>query len=81
MENTYYIIDTETGRLFMGDTEYCPWILNAFTDHVLHAYAFYREDEAKRWCARYEKTKTDYNGNTPLKKGRLAVAKLELKII
>lgn len=81
MKERYYIADTETGRLYMGETEYIPWVLNAFTDDYRFALPFDDINVAKELCEGFYKTKTEFDGNTPLKVGRLSVVKVEFKAV
>lgn len=76
----YVIVDTEsrTNRLFSADTEYIPWILHAFTDRIDCARIYYSRERAEADCDRFTKTKFEFDGNTPLKPGRLKVMKLAL---
>ena len=79
MEEIFVIVDTETGNLYQGGSEYTPWIINAFTNRLLYAWKYESKDiayDALKW---FYKTKTEFDGNTPLKKGRLAVMQITLK--
>lgn len=78
--DNYVIVDTEsrTNLLFSADTEYIPWILHAFTDRIDCARIFYSQEQAEAYCNYFAKTKFEFDGNTPLKPGRLKVMKLAL---
>lgn len=76
MPPKYYIVDTKNNRFYMGETEYIPWILNAFTDSLEWAFAFEDEKTAKETCERFMRVKCGFDGNTPLDAGRLAVMKM-----
>ena len=77
MKPTYYIRDTKTGRFYGGHTHYIPWIDNAFTDCLEFAVAYTKAKDAKEAVKKFYKTKYESDGNTPLKRGRLEVVKLQ----
>lgn len=78
MENLYVIVDTETGRFYQGDTDYLPWIACAFGDCLECAARYSDKDKAKDDIEYFEMYKTGFDGNTPLRKGRLAVMQITL---
>ena len=55
-----------------------PWIVNAFTDDLQYAKRYKSFKEARRGCDRFTKEKFEFDGNTPLKPGRLKVMKIAL---
>lgn len=79
MEEIFVIVDTETGNFYQGGTEYTPWIINAFTNRLSFALKYESKDKAYEDLKWFEETKTEFDGNTPLKKGRLAVMQITLK--
>lgn len=81
VKETYVIVDTEKGRinnLFFGDSEYIPWITHSFTDELIFARFFTSRLLAQELCDKFTKTKCEFDGNTPLKPGRLKVMKIAL---
>lgn len=74
----FVIVDTETGRFFHDDAAYGDWIYTAFTDSFFWAMKYEDKEKAKRDVMRFEKSKTEFDGNTPLKKGRLVVMQIAL---
>lgn len=79
MEEIFVIVDTKTGNFYRGVLDYVPWIINAFTDRLLFARPYESKDIAYEDMKWFEETKTEFDGNTPLKKGRLAVMQITLK--
>ena len=79
MKDTYVIMDTEEGRanpFFSVDSGYIPWIVHSFTDELRFARTYPTEEAAQEDCDRFMKEKYDFDGNTPLRPGRLRVAKV-----
>lgn len=81
LQDTFVIVDTGDrmcNRLFYNDSPYHPWIIHSFTDELRFAILYHSLEEAKRDCETFMKTKFEFDGNTPLKPGRLKVMKLAL---
>lgn len=81
MKDTYVIVDTEgraCNRLFYNDSPYRPWIIHSFTDELRFAILYNSLEEAKRDCDRFTRERFEFDGNTPLKPGRLKVMKIAL---
>ena len=81
MKDTYVIVDTgdrACNRLFYNDSPYRPWIVHSFTDELRFAILYHSLGEARRDCDRFTKEKFEFDGNTPLKPGRLKVMKIAL---
>lgn len=74
----FVIVDTETGKFYQGETDYLPWIACAFIDCLEYAMRYADKDTAKNDIAQFEKYMTEFDGNTPLKKGRLVVMQIAL---
>lgn len=77
MKLEYYIMDKDRRLFYMGPTEYHPWICHAFTDNHRYAIGFLTAEDAAKMIAYFEQTKTEFDGNTPLAKGRLIVVRVE----
>lgn len=80
-KEVYVIVDTEEGRinnLFFVDSGYLPWIVHSFTDELSFARFFTSKDLAQELCDKFTKEKPEFDGNTPLKPGRLRVMKVAL---
>jgi len=81
LQDTFVIVDTGDrvcNRLFYNDSPYHPWIVHSFTDELRFAILYHSLEEAKRDCETFMKTKFEFDGNTPLKPGRLKVMKIAL---
>lgn len=81
IRDAYVIVDTEEGRdnpLFSADTAYVPWIVHAFTDCLAYASIYHSREQAVADCDYFTRAKFEFDGNTPLKPGRLKVMKLAL---
>ena len=81
IKDTYVIVDTEDqvcNRLFYNNSPYTPWIVHSFTDELKFATLYHSLEEAKKDCETFMKTKFEFDGNTPLKSGRLRVMKVVL---
>lgn len=81
MNDAYVIVDTEEGRknrLLYNDSPYRPWIVHSFTDELRFAILYSSLEEARQDCETFMKTKFEFDGNTPLKPGRLKVMKIAL---
>lgn len=81
MKDTYVIVDTGDrgcNRLFYTDSPYLPWLAHSFTDELRFAVQYNSLYDAKRDCEAFMKTKFEFDGNTPLKPGRLKVMKIAL---
>lgn len=79
MKDAYVIMDTEEGRsnrLFFFDSPFRPWIVHSFTDGIKFAALYETREQAQEDCDRFMKEKYDFDGNTPLKPGRLRVRKV-----
>ena len=42
---TFYIVDRKTNKFYRGETEYIPWIVNAFTDRFQFARVYQTDDQ------------------------------------
>ena len=81
MKDAYVIVDTgdrACNRLFYNDSPYRPWIVHSFTDELRFAVLYNSLEEAKKDCETFMKTKFEFDGDTPLKPGRLKVMKVTL---
>ena len=81
INDAYVIVDTGEGRknrLFYNDSPYHPWIIHSFTDELRFAVLYSSLEEARQDCETFMKTKFEFDGNTPLKPGRLKVMKIAL---
>lgn len=86
MIDQFVIVDTNYSKgcsLYQGETVRVPWlavpwIVNAFTNDLQYAKRYKSIEEAQRDCDRFTKEKFEFDGNTPLKPGRLKVMKLAL---
>ena len=82
MIDQFVIVDTACGKicnLYQGETGYVPaWIVNAFTNDLQYAKRYDSLEEAQRDCNRFSKERFEFDGNTPLKPGRLKVMKIVL---
>lgn len=81
IKEAYVIVDTEKGRtnnLFFHDSGYIPWIVHSFTDELSFARFFTSKDLAQELCDKFTKEKFEFDGNAPLKPGRLKVMKIAL---
>lgn len=81
MIGQFVIVDTEYGKgcnLYQGETDYVPWIVNSFTSDLQYAKRYESIEEAQMDCDRFIKEKFEFDGNTPLKPGRLKVMKIAL---
>lgn len=81
IKDAYVIVDTKECRinnLFSADTGYTPWIVHAFTDCLACASIYHSREQAMADCDYFTRTKFEFDGNTPLKPGRLKVMKLAL---
>ena len=81
IRDAYVIVDTKEGRinnLFSTDTGYIPWIVHAFTDELRFARIYHSRELAEADCDYFTRTKFEFDGNTPLKPGRLKVMKIAL---
>lgn len=81
MIGQFVIVDAKSGKgcdLYQGETAYVPWIVNAFTNDLRYAKRYKSIEEARRDCNRFTKEKFEFDGNTPLKPGRLKVMKIAL---
>ena len=76
MKDRFYIVDTKNKTFYRGETDSIPWIINGFTDNFVYAKEYATEAAAKAACKRFENEKFEFDGNTPLAKGRLAVVKM-----
>lgn len=74
----FVIVDTETGKFYQGETDYLPWIAYAFIDCLECSVRYADKDTAKNDIAQFEEYMTEFDGNTPLKKGRLVVMQIAL---
>ena len=81
MRDQFVIVDTKFDKgcnLYQGETAYIPWIVHAFTSDLQYAKRYESLEEAERDCNRFTKEKFEFDGNTPLKPGRLKVMKIVL---
>lgn len=81
MTDQFVIVDTAYGKscsLYQGETNYVPWIVNSFTNDLQYAKRYESLEEAQRDCNRFNKERFEFDGNTPLKPGRLKVMKIVL---
>ena len=81
MKYQFVIVDTAHGKscnLYQGETDYVPWIVNSFTNGLRYAKRYRSIEEAQRDCDRFTREKFEFDGNTPLKPGRLKVMKIVL---
>ena len=81
VKDTYVIVDTGDrvcNRLFYNNSPYRPWIVHSFTDELRFAILYRSLEEARRDCETFMNTKFEFDGNTPLKPGRLRVMKVAL---
>lgn len=79
MTDMFVIVDTDesrANRLFCTDSRYAPWIANSFTDELRFAVLFTSRRHAQELCDKFTKEKFEFDGNTPLKPGRLKVMKI-----
>ena len=70
-------------NLYQGETTHVPWlavpwIVNAFTSDLQYAKRYKTVEDARKDCDRFTKEKFEFDGNTPLKPGRLKVMKIAL---
>lgn len=72
---SFYIVDRKTNKFYRGETEYIPWIVNAFTDRFQFARVYQTAEEARKVCEEFQRTKQGFDGNTPLEKDRLMVVR------
>lgn len=80
-KEAYVIVDTKKGRinnLFSVDSGYIPWIVHSFTDELSFARFFTSKDLAQELCDKFTKERFEFDGNTPLKPGRLKVMEIAL---
>lgn len=80
MKERYYIMDSESHRFYCG-SDYLPWISNAFTSEPEYAICYTNKKVAKLDVERFTKNKTEFDGNTPLKKGRLVVVQMSFQMV
>lgn len=81
MINQFVIVDTAYSKgcnLYQGETDYVPWIVNAFTNDLQYAKRYESIEEAQRDCDRFTRERFEFDGNTPLRPGRLKVMKIVL---
>lgn len=81
MTDQFVIVDTKYGKgcnLYQGEAAYVPWIVNSFTSDLQYAKRYESIEEAQVDCDRFIKEKFEFDGNTPLKPGRLKVMKIAL---
>lgn len=82
MTDQFVIVDTKCGKrcnLYRGGKDnYISWIVNAFTSELQYAKRYDSIEEARRDCNRFTKEKFEFDGNTPLKPGRLKVMEIAL---
>lgn len=81
MRDKFVIVDTAHGKgcnLYQGETDYVPWIVDAFTNVLQYAKRYSSLEEAQRDCDRFTRERFEFDGNTPLKPGRLKVMKIVL---
>ena len=81
MRDQFVIVDTACSKscnLYQGETDYVPWIVNAFTNDLQYAKRYESIEEAQKDCDRFTRERFEFDGNTPLKPGRLKVMKLVL---
>ena len=81
MKDKFVIVDTAQGKncnLYQGETGYVPWLINSFTSELQYAKRYESLEEAQRDCNRFNKERFEFDGNTPLKPGRLKVMKIVL---
>lgn len=74
----FLILDTKTGRYYQGDTQYNPWISNAFTDSFNHARLFVTPEDAGRLVENFSRTRYEFDGNTRIAPDRLKVMEIVL---
>ena len=82
MKDAYVIVDTGdrvANRLFYNDSPYRPWIVHSFTDELRFALLYDSRERAEADCDYFTRTKTEFDGNTPLERGRLRVMKVVLQ--
>lgn len=81
MTDPFVVVDTEKGRLnclFARDSMYIPWIVHSFTDEFRFAMFFTSRRRAQELCDKFTRERFEFDGNTPLKPGRLKVMKIAL---
>lgn len=82
MIGQFVIVDTKRGKrcnLYQGGKDYyISWIATAFTSDLRYAKLYGSIENAQRDCDRFTKEKFEFDGNTPLKPGRLKVMKIAL---
>lgn len=81
VKDTYVIVDTgdqACNRLFYNDSPHSPWLTHSFTDELRFAILYHSLEEARRDCDRFTRERFEFDGNTPLKPGRLKVMKIAL---
>lgn len=79
MKDMYVIMDTDesrANRLFFTDSQYIPWIVHSFTDELKFAAIYASREEAQQVCDYFTAARFDFDGDTPLKPGRLRVKKI-----
>ena len=79
MRGQFVIVDTACSKgcnLYQGETNYIPWIVHAFTSDLQYAKRYDSLEEAQRDCDRFTRERFEFDGNTPLKPGRLKVMKI-----
>lgn len=79
MNDVYVIMDTgesQENRLFFTDSQYVTWIVHSFTNELKLVAIYTSRNEAQRVCDYFMVTRFDFDGNTPLKPGRLKVKKI-----
>ncbi len=72
---SFYIVDRKTNKFYCGESEYIPWIVNSFTDRFQYARVYGTAEEARKDCEKFQKTRQDFDGNSPLEKDRLMVVR------
>lgn len=82
MIGRFVIVDTKRGKrcnMYHGGEDCCiSWIVTAFTSDLRYAKLYGSIEEARRDCDRFTREKFDFDGNTPLKPGRLRVMEIAL---
>lgn len=82
MIDQFVIVDTKPGKrcnLYHGGKDYyVSWIVTAFTSDLQYAKRYESFEEAQKDCDRITREKFEFDGNTPLKPGRLRVMKVAL---
>ena len=82
LKDAFVIVDTGdrvANRLFYNDSPYRPWIIHSFTDELKFALLYDSRERAEADCDYFARTKTGFDGNTPLEPGRLKVMKVVLQ--